>query len=707
MQTDLTGWVVWKLQFAAAPLMTREVFGNIPESSQRIFYGIACLSLLVFGGGVFRRIRYWKMGKPSTSSFSWRALVRRFIKEIITQKRVLGRKTVGIAHVLLFSGFVILGMGTTLIGIEHWSADLLGREADQPVFHFGWYYLIYEFVLDTFGLALLIGCVLFMKRRWSRPSSLGHHPSDWIVLISFLCIGVSGYLVESLRILHHPSPADAASFIGRTGAMFLSSLNVDSASAGKLHFGIWWGHSLLSFSFIAGFPFTRLFHAIAGMVNILCWDKEMGSMTPITLEELEETGKTGVETPGDFTRRQLIELDSCVSCGRCEEACPAFEAGKPLSPKKLVQDIRATVPTAYESVNLKEGNGHPPCIAGNAVKDETLWSCTTCSACVQVCPLNVNPLGMITDLRRFLIGEGKLRGSAANALQKIQLSGNPWGMPQQERFHWAEGLEVPTAKDNPKFEVLYWVGCAASYDRRVSKVARAMVQLMKTAKVNFAVLGKEERCNGESSRRMGDEFAFQESALGNIETLTRYQVKKIVTHCPHCLNTFQKDYPQFGGEYEVVHHSVFLDELVASGKLRVPNSPSETQNKTTGYHDPCYLARVNGITEEPRKLLKIKTSEKNGNDCGVIELPRNRKQTACCGAGGGRMWFDDSPEQRIGGSRCREVNETGVDQLGTSCPFCLIMMKDGLASIDSEVVVKDVAEILLEKVSNDSADAQP
>ena len=276
-----------------------------------------------------------------------------------------------------------------------------------------------------------------------------------------------------------------------------------------------------------------------------------------------------------------------------------------------------------------------------------------------------------------------MRGAPAMSLQKMQRAGNPWGLPAQDRLKWADGLDVPTVADNPDFDVLYWVGCSAAYDRRTMKVARAVAQLLQRAQVNFAVLGPEERCTGESARRMGDEFLFQELAATNIKTFTKHNVKKIVTHCPHCLNSLRQDYPQFDGHYEVVHHTQFLGELVAAKKLKAAAVMSETIT----YHDPCYLARVNGITEAPRALLPDN----------LKEMPRSGCQTACCGAGGGRMWFDDPAEERTGNGRVTEALDTGAKTVAVSCPFCLTMMTDGIAAKDDSVKVRDVSELMLDE----------
>jgi Fe-S oxidoreductase len=328
----------------------------------------------------------------------------------------------------------------------------------------------------------------------------------------------------------------------------------------------------------------------------------------------------------------------------------------------------------------------PGALHGETIGAETLWACTTCNSCADICPLGVRPVDYITDLRRHLISEGELRGAPAMSLQKMQRAGNPWGLPAQDRLAWADGLKVPTVQDNPGFDVLYWVGCSAAYDRRVMKVARAVAQLLQRAQVSFAVLGPEERCSGESARRMGDEFLFQELATANIHTFGKYGVKKIITHCPHCLNSLRQDYPQFDGHYEVMHHTQFLGELVAAGKLKA----AAGMNGTVTYHDPCYLARVNDIAEAPRQLLPASMNE----------MPRHGCHAGCCGAGGGRMWFDDPVQERIGTNRITEALDTGAKTVAVSCPFCLTMMSDGLAAKDAGVQVCDIAELMAEEQSN-------
>jgi Fe-S oxidoreductase/nitrate reductase gamma subunit len=665
--------------------LTRQVFGNVPPWAQTTFYLLAATAVGVWLYGIARRVRLWRQGRRKGPAISWTLAINRIVRDVILQRRIWGRGAASLAHVLLFSGFFVLFIGTTLIAVEHLAAAALGREPNNPVFHKGLYFGVYEFVMDVAGVALLTGCVMFLIRRWQGRGSFARSTADVAILLSLVAIGVTGFLVEGLRIIHVQTPLPALSPIGYACAMAFAGAGVTPESAAQIHLILWWVHAFLALAFIAQMPYSRMLHSIAGAVNLAIRDHSLGVMTPVSIEEVESTGQIGAAKLSDFTCRQLIELDACVSCGRCEDSCPAFEAGKPLSPRNVVQDLVGVM-----NRGTTEQNVH-----GDPIDAETLWSCTTCGACADVCPLGISPMRMITDMRRYLIGEGALRGSPAAALQKTDRVGNPWGMAPGDRLAWAAGLNVPIASEGSPFEILYWVGCAAAYDRRVQKVARSFVRLLQAANVNFAVLGTEERCTGESARRLGDELLFHQLAEQNVSTLARRGVRRIVAHCPHCVNSLSNDYPQAGGQFEVVHHSQLLAELIEQRRLTpvggsVPDGPSIT------YHDPCYLSRVRQITEAPRTVL-ITAMSKSGA-LPIVELPHNRRQTSCCGAGGGRMWIDDALAERIGRGRVREIANSGADTVAVSCPFCLIMLGDGLAAANPNAQVRDIAEVLADAV---------
>lgn len=698
---------------------TRETFGNIPSSSQLIFYCLTVVTMAVFAWGIWRRFKLWRQGTPigvrelivGNAKQIWARVKpggRRLLTEGLGQKRVRGRGLASWAHISLFAGFMMLFLGTTLLELDH----IVGWISSSLKFHHGTYYVIYEFTLDVFGLLFLIGCSFFLWRRTRRPASVGHRATDWYVLGSFLAIGITGYLVEGLRMVWQ-APTGLAAQCSPLGLLIAHAFSgLSNAGARSAHFGLWWVHSLLVFGFIASLPYTRLLHTIAGPMNLFFARPELGRMTPITMEEVEKTERVGVSAINHFNQQQLLSLDACMECGRCEEACPAHSTAKPLSPKKVVQDLKrlmtfslsvaaprksaAQIP-APESPALSRDAATVPSLHDDIIQAETLWSCTACSACVGVCPVRIDPLTLITDLRRNRVGEGTLSGTAATALRRMQSSSNPWGLPAADRANWSEGLGAPTAKENPGFEVLYWIGCAGSYDRRAQRVTRAVVKLLKHAGVNFAILGREEKCTGESARRLGDEFLFQELAQANIATLTNYNVRKILAHCPHCLNSLLKDYSQFGGQYDVVHHTQFISQLIQDGRLKVPGGDGPDNVGGVTYHDPCYLARVNGIHDAPRAVLATALGA-TGAAADLREMPRNREKTSCCGAGGGRMWMEEDPQQRVSTVRVTEALATGAKTVAVGCPFCLTMMTDGVAAQDNPARVLDVAELLAERL---------
>ena len=533
--------------------------------------------------------------------------------------------------------------------------------------------------MDIFGVALCLGCLLaFYRRVFARPASLGHNPRDWVLLGLLLALGTTGFIVEALRLHYTQVPFGVARWSVIGHAMDITLLrNFDINTTRDLHLGFWWLHAILVAALFAALPVTRFLHILTGPANIAARPaRAMGALAPLQLEEVEKSGKVGVAGIGDFNRQQLLSLDACMECGRCQDVCPAWATGKPLSPKNVVVDLRNAMARHDKVANLH----------GNTIAAETLWACTMCQACVTECPVPIGHVDLISDLRRNLVGEGQFFGPPATAVKHVANRFNPYGRPNAERLNWAEGLNVPTVESNPGYEYLYWVGCAAAFDPRAQKVARSMVQLLQAANVKFAVLGKKERCTGDPARRLGDEFLFQDLAQNNIRTLDSHKAKKVVTACPHCFNTLRNEYPQFGGRYEVQHHTQLLAELLAAGRL---GGAPDTQTPVT-LHDPCYLARVNNEVNATREVLSRSATN-------FREMARHGKKTFCCGAGGGRMFAEEAPAQRVSRLRCDEAAATGAKRLATGCPFCLNMMTDAAASARGEPMqVLDVAELLLE-----------
>jgi Fe-S oxidoreductase/nitrate reductase gamma subunit len=649
---------------------TREVFGNIAPWMRVLFFVLIGASLALSLRQVVARALLWRKGQQGGFERDWRVWIERLAVYAVAQKRVHRKSLGALLHLLLFSGFVVLTIGTTLLAIAY----------DGPYyFHHGWYYLIYELTMDVFGVAFIAGCLLAMYRRgFQRKPSLGHNRSDWWLLGLLLSIGLTGFLVEALRI-HYTQVKPWLAHWSVVGWLVDVTLlrGIKVSTAQTMHLSAWWLHTVLVAVFFATIPVNRFLHVITGPLNITTRPRRsLGALVPLKIEEVERTGRTGVHDLADFNRQQLLSLDSCMECGRCEDACPAFATGKPLSPKAVVIDLRKL---------MSRGGGD----VHESIHDETLWACTMCQACVQECPVLIGQVDLISDMRRDLIGNGRLSGPPARALQQIGNQSNPYGRPNSERFAWADGLDVPTVESNPGFDYLLWVGCAASFDPRAQKVARATVQLLNGAGVNFAVLGKEESCTGDPARRIGDELLYQQLAAANIEVLSRCNAKKIVTPCPHCYNTLKNEYPHFGGHYEVQHHSALLAELLSAGRLT--NAIGNGEPITL--HDPCYLARVNGEVDATRAVIGASWNRQ------FHEMPRRGKKTFCCGAGGGRMWFEEIPDQRVSHLRAQEALATGARTLATACPFCLNMMSDGMAGRQGgeNVKVLDIAELLVSR----------
>lgn len=648
-------------------------------------YVLLVVSLAIFGYGFWRRIRIWRRGRrprqietaaaegqpPAGIAGDILAAAGRVLREVVAQQRIARVPAAWLSHVAIFYGFIVLFIGTVLVAIEHYGI---------AHFFFGDFYRITSFLLDLFGLVFIAGLVLAIARRAGltrvRPSS---KPVDAAILWLLLLIAVTGFVIEGLRIAAQQPEFERVSFVGWWLALIWSAAGLSAEAAAMWHFGTWWLHMLLVFGFIAVIPYTKLLHVLVAPANIaLTAVGHSGRLEPVSLSEVEETGRFGVETIADFERPRLLSFDACTHCRRCESACPAHATSKPLSPMRVVHDLAAS--------GEREGSLH-----GDVITAETLWACTTCGACVHQCPVLINQLGAIIDLRRHLVGEGQVLGSSQAALRSIAAHGNPWGLPRAERAAWAEGLAVPTIEENPQPEILLWVGCAGSYDRRNQQVSRALVQIFTAAGVNFAILGCNESCTGDPARRIGDEFTFMEATQQNVETLNKVAPPRIVTACAHCFNTLGNEYPDFGGSYEVVHHTQFLRELAEAGRLPMDAGDSESIT----FHDPCYLSRHNGAADAPRAVFA-----KLGGNESLREPQQHGAEGFCCGAGGGRMWMEEDIDKRVNFARWDQLKATGAKTVAVGCPYCMTMMDDAAKNDEAAgIAVRDIAELVAERLN--------
>ncbi len=662
---------------AIAAVVTREILWNVPYWARALMYlcFLAALAVCVFG--IARKARGWQRGRKSGVSVSPAKALGRLWRDAVLQAKIWRSGAAGLSHALVFWGFVVLFIGTCIVALEEYGSWLLGRE---HLLFTGNFYLGVSFALEVFGIFFLVGLVLALSRRKTggrfRPLN---RPIDLALLWLFLVIGLTGFLTEGLRIAAagggmEEHPYERWSFVGWGLARCLQ--DVELAVLELSHLALWVFHMVLSMAFVALVPFCKLRHIFFAPLNIaLREDRKAGRYKGVSMEEVEETGRYGVATPADFTRRQLLSFDACTECARCQSVCPASATGKPLSPMNVVLDIADSWITGPNLHGEKK------------ITPDVLWACTSCGACVEECPVYIDQLGAIVDLRRHLVAEGEIRGSAQAALRSVGAAGNPWGMPREERSAWSEGLDVPTIEEEPSPEVLFWIGCAGSYDRRSRKVTEAMVRILKAAGVRFAILGKSECCTGDPARRLGDEFTYTELAGANIETLSAASFERILTTCPHCFNAIANEYPDLGGDYEVVHHSEFIEELISTGRLKL----DEGAPVRGTLHDPCYLARQNDVVEAPRSALRSAGLE-------VVEPEQSGKEGFCCGAGGGRMWMEEDTGERINSERWRQLQETDPETVAVGCPFCMTMMTDARDSVDSPVEVKDIAELVAERL---------
>ncbi|MEB3101629.1 (Fe-S)-binding protein [Ferviditalea candida] len=696
-----------------------------------IFLLVVGYGIYLFAKAVLHRYLYIKLGQPVNLSKDLKERMSVFLVQVFGQKKLLKDRKSGWMHVIIFYGFIILQFGAVdliLKGLIHRGLPLPG-------------YMYFGLLQEVTVLLVLMATGYAAYRRYGeklKRLKRGWKPSIVLYFIFFLMLSVL-FALAFERVWH----GQQASLLAPISSVIASAFSgIPPAAAEALFYASWWLHLLFLLSFLVYVPQSKHFHLIVAPINIFLRKTEpAGRLSKLDLEN-ENAESFGVGQIEDFTRKQMLDFYACVECGRCTNSCPASNTGKFLSPMHLIMKLRdhltekgfavtskspwmpafaftaAGIHTVDETQAVLNGaeSGQIAAITdieptlsrqkstwvkkdaaiadisliGDVITEEEIWSCTTCRNCEDQCPVGNEHVDKIIDLRRHLVlMQGSVPADGQRAMQNIERQGNPWGVNRNDRAKWTEeldGIAVPTVKENPDFEVLFFVGSMASYDNRTRKVTRAFVRLLNEAGVSFAILGNEEKNSGDTPRRMGNEFLFQQLCMENIETFNKYNVKKIVTVCPHTFNTLKNEYPEFGLEAEVMHHTQLLDRLIKEGRL----IPKLSVDERITYHDSCYLGRYNGVYDAPREILRSIPGVE------LAEMVRSREDGMCCGAGGGMMWMEETAGKRVNLARTEQALQVRPTLIGSACPYCLTMMEDGtkLKEAEDRVKTKDIAEIL-------------
>ena len=651
-----------------AELPIRPGFWNVPLWGEIgvYFVGIAAVAVLIWG-----IVRNWRLHRAAVSEPPVEKGLVAILKSVFYQPKNL-ETTGGRLHTVLAVGFFLLFLGTALATLD-WD---IGHYVVGTQFLQGNVYLTYKFVLDMAGVAVLLALFIGAWRRYRKESKAKRDVKFLVAYVSLAVVVLTGFVVEGLRLAVEQPAWMHFSPVGTLVAKLFIAAGFTADTLRGVHVWLWTFHGLLSLAFIAAIPLTFYAHLYRTPAAVYR-RKATTAGTLAKIDDIEEQESFGLVHPSDLTESQRFALDGCTECGRCDDVCPALRSGAPLSPRDFVAAMRRA---AADPAN--------PTLPGEAIDKDVIWSCTTCGACTRACPANIPIPELLVGLRRHLaLEQGDFPEGLANTFENVSSVGNPWGLDPYDRLEWADGLDVPVAEPGEHYDILYWVGCAASYDRRARKIARSMVKILRASGVKFAVM-QEERCHGEFARRSGEEYLYQTAAQENIENFRQYDFERILAACPHCFNTLKNEYPAFeGGTFNVVSHSEWILEMMKAGKLKV-----KTEGETLAYHDPCFLARLNGIVDAPREVLKTLGAD-------VRSPETSGEKTFCCGAGGGQMWTDgekrESPVQVI---RLEELRKTGAKRIALACPHCLTMLETARAETKGDDVLVDIAEIVADRL---------
>ena len=667
-------------------------------------------TVAAFGRRIQELVGFLRLGSPDDRRpRSWARKIKDQLVVVLGQRKLLQWTLPGLMHFFIFWGFLILfttiveGFGA--VYQEDFHIPLIGRWEELGALQ------------DFFIVAVIAGILTaFAIRRLQHPGRFrGSHSKEaeyilWAILGIMVTILLTRGAQISLGLFPYEvrwTPASDAA------ASLIEPFSLEVREAVDRVF-LWW-HSLIILGFLVYITYSKHLHIVTSTFNVLFTsERPKGALKPmhIDMEAMTEEDRFGAGVITDLSWKQLLDGMTCTECGRCQSQCPAWNTGKPLSPKLLIMDIRDALFEQGPALLRAQKNGEAghvleglPPLNPEVVEDEVIWDCTTCGACVQACPVNIEHIDAIVDMRRNLVmTESRFPREMQSALQNMETTGNPWGQPPAARLDWTKGtskqepLEIPHISENPDADVLLWVGCAGAFDDRNKKVTYDLAKLLQLAGVNFAILGGDESCTGDPARRMGAEYIYQMLAEQNIEVLNGHKVKTIITACPHCFNTLFNEYPQFGGVFEVVHHTEYLARLVNEGRLR----PKGEMAATVTYHDPCYNARHNDVWRGAREVIESIPGTS------YEELHRHGHSTFCCGAGGGRMWMEERMGKKMNMERTDEALASASETLAVGCPYCNIMLSDGIQErhADEQMAVRDVAQLLLESVETSQETAE-
>ncbi|MZP29687.1 4Fe-4S dicluster domain-containing protein [Heliobacterium undosum] len=671
----------------------------------------AFLVLLALASGytlfeVRRRYRYTQFGKPEDRFDCPDERRKAVLTHVFGQKKVLQDPVSGSLHLLIMWGFLVLGLGVLNMVAEGLFSHPIPGVGNNSA---------YLLVKDLFLMLVTVGVAgSLLRRTVFKPERLENSGEAFLILGFILIIVASEALSHGAQFaagegLHLKTYAPVAAL----ASQLFAGYQPGQAEAAVWVF--WWLHFVTMFAFAVLIPRSKHLHLVFAPFNAYWKSLEpKGALSKIDFED-ESVESYGAAKLEDFTWKQLFDAYTCVQCGRCTDQCPAYQTGKPLNPKALhvtlrshidekgplLERIRRQVAAADSASEQSLSAQGAEClteaeaatlekkVTGEIFSEDFFWSCTTCRGCMEACPVSNEHIPKLIEMRRYMVlTESEFPEDVQRTFNNMEKQGNPWGLPKGSRGEWVDGLDapVPTLDEEPEAEYLLYVGCAGSFDDRARKVTRSLVRLLQRTGVSFAILGGDEWCCGETARRMGNEYLFQETAMTNVETWKELNIKKIITACPHCYNTLKNEYPQFGGDFEVIHHTSLLERLVREGKLK----PAKPVDLTVTFHDSCYLGRYNEIYESPRSVLTAIGGLR------LTEMPRHLEKSFCCGAGGGRMWMEEHLGSRINENRTEEALQTGADVICSACPYCLTMLTDGVKASETEGRVQtiDLAELL-------------